>query len=224
MEKGYIYKLIDPTNNECRYIGKTIQKLKVRLYRHLNDIDKSISHKNSWLIGLRDKGLLNDVKIEILEECDLYILNEREVFWISEFKNNGHKLTNLTIGGDVGSMGHKHSDEAKRKISEVSKKMDRSHMRTKEFRDKISKSLIGNNRHKGSKHSEETKKKISESKKGTVSWNAQSVLQLDKEGKVIKEWRSAKYAAEHLGLSQGNIWSVINGNRNKCGGYKWKLK
>ncbi|NIQ16267.1 MAG: hypothetical protein GTO02_18310, partial [Candidatus Dadabacteria bacterium] len=88
----------------------------------------------------------------------------------------------------------------------------------------ISKSLIGNTRHKGHKHSEETKKQISESKKGTVSWNAQSVLQLDKEDNIINEWRSASDAAKNLGLSQGNIWSVINGDRNTCGGFKWKLK
>lgn len=223
MEKGYVYKLIDPTNNECRYIGKTIQKLKVRLYRHLNDIDKNVSHKNSWLLGLRNKGLLNEVKIEVLEECDLSILNEREVFWIGEFKNNGYRLTNLTIGGDVGSLGHKHSVEAKLKISEAGKKRKGKKM-SEQFRENVSKSLMGNTRHKGCKHTNITKQKISNSKKGTLSWNAISILQLTKEGDLIKEWVSATAAAKELNLSQGNIWSVINGNRKRCGGYKWELK
>ena len=93
-----------------------------------------------------------------------------------------------------------------------------------ETKKKISNSLIGKRgRNTGNKHSNETKNKISESKKGIVSWNAKPIIQLSKEGEKIKEWRSAKYAAEKLKLSQGNIWSVINGNRKTCGGFKWKL-
>jgi len=94
-----------------------------------------------------------------------------------------------------------------------------------EARKKISDSLKGKKgRNTGNKHSEETKIKISETKKGTISWNAKSIIQLSKDDKKIKEWRSAKSAAEKLKLSQGNIWSVINGDRNTCGGFKWKLK
>jgi hypothetical protein len=94
-----------------------------------------------------------------------------------------------------------------------------------ETRKKISDSLIGQRgRNTGNKHSEETKKQISETKKGTLSWNATPILQLTKNNEVIKEWVSAHAAAKELKLSQGNICSVINGNRNKCGGYKWKLK
>jgi hypothetical protein len=103
----------------------------------------------------------------------------------------------------------------------INKKGDKLSIDT---RKKISESLIGNTRRKNCKHSEETKKQISETKKGTLSWNATPVLQLSKDGELIKEWVSATAAAKELGLSQGNIWTVINGGRNTCGGYKWKLK
>jgi len=93
-----------------------------------------------------------------------------------------------------------------------------------ETKEKIRKSLLGNTRRKGTKTTDYTKKLISEAKKGTLSWNATPVIQLTKNGDFIKEWVSATAAAKELKLSQGNIWSVINGNRNKCGGYKWKLK
>lgn len=223
MRKGYIYKLICPIEGECRYVGKTVQRLSKRLYKHKYDKRKNPSYKNSWLIQLEGKGLLNELNIELIEECDVSVLNDREIFWIAKLKGDGHKLTNMTEGGDVGSLGHKHTDEAIKKISEAGKRR-KGYKHTDEAKKNISKSLIGNDRHKGCNHSEETKKQISESKKGIVSWNAQIVLQLDKEDKIINEWRSAKYAAEHLGLSQGNIWSVINGDRNTCGGFKWKLK
>ena len=224
MRKGYVYKLICPISGECRYVGKTVQSLSKRLYKHKYDKKFNPSHKNSWLIQLDAKGLLDELKIELIEECNVSVLNDREIFWIAKLKNDGYKLTNMTDGGDVGSLGHKHTDEAKRKISEAGKRF-KGIKRSEKTRKKISDSLRGKiGRNTGNKHSEETKKKISESKKGVVSWNAQSVLQLDKEGNMINEWRSASDAANKLGLSQGNIWSVINGDRNTCGGFKWTLK
>ena len=222
MRKGYIYKLICPFYGECRYVGQTVQKLNKRLYKHKYNRRRNLSHKNSWLVQLEYKGLLDEIKIEIIEECYISELNEKEIYWISKFKKDGYKLTNMTEGGECGSLGCKHTDETKFKISEAAKKL-KGRKRSQEFKHKISKSLIGNSRHKGSKHSIETKKQISESKKGVVSWNAQTVLQLDKEDNIINEWRSASDAAKNLGLSQGNIWSVINGDRNTCGGFKWKL-
>jgi hypothetical protein len=46
---------------------------------------------------------------------------------------------------------------------------------------------------------------------------------------VVGDWvvptrAYATAAAKGLNLSQGNIWTVINGGRNTCGGYKWVLK
>ena len=94
-----------------------------------------------------------------------------------------------------------------------------------EARHKISVSLMGKpSRNTGNKHSEETKKQISETKKGTESWNAKPIYQMNKQGSIVKEWRSATYAAKCLGLSQGNIQTVINGKRKTCGGFMWKLK
>lgn len=222
MKTGFIYKLICPTSGEVRYVGKTVQSLTKRLYKHQYERSRNPSKKNSWLIGLEKLGLLFDVKIELVEECGIDKLNEREIFWIKFFKDSGCKLTNMTEGGDVGSLGHKHSQEAIEKIKKRAKE-PRAKM-SDEGKKNISKSLVGNLRHKGYKHNEETKKQISEIKKGTLSWNATPVLQLTKDGELVKEWVSSHAAAKELGLSQGNIWTVINGGRNTCGGYKWRLK
>lgn len=224
MNKGYIYGLKCPFENKCRYVGQTVQPLSKRLYKHLYEIDKHNTYKNAWLKKLRRLNLLIDIEIFIIEQCDINKINEREIFWIKEYKAMGYSLTNTTEGGDCGSLGYKHSNEAKTKISEAGKRQ-KGKKRTNDTKNKISESLKGKiGRNTGNKHSDETKKQISESKQGTISWNAKAILQLDKDDNMIKEWQSAKYAAQQLKLSQGNIWSVINGNRNKCGGYKWKLK
>lgn len=222
MKKGLVYKLICPISGDERYIGKTIQSLDRRLYKHLYERKRNPSKKNSWLIKLEQLGLLFKVKIELIEECNIDELNCREIFWIKHYKDFGCNLTNMTNGGDVGSLGYKHTNDAIEKIKKRAKE-PRTKM-SDEGRKNISISLIGNTRRRGYKQNEETKKRISESKKGKLSWNAISILQLSKDGNVIKEWVSARSAAKELKLSQGNIWGVINGDRSSCGGFKWKLK
>lgn len=86
----YIYKLIDPKNNEVRYVGKTIN-IKRRYKQHL--YDKRTSHKSSWVQSLRNQKL--KPILEILEICNTDNWKEREIYWISQFSN----LTNLKEGG-----------------------------------------------------------------------------------------------------------------------------
>jgi group I intron endonuclease len=86
----YIYKLIDPRNNEVRYVGKTIN-IKRRYKQHL--YDKRASHKSSWVQSLRTHKL--KPVLEILEICNDNNWKEREVYWIGQFNN----LTNLKEGG-----------------------------------------------------------------------------------------------------------------------------
>lgn len=50
------------------------------------------------------------------------------------------------------------------------------------------------------------------------------VLQLDENGNVLKEWPSAKVAAEALGMSWRNISSVCYGQRKHACGFRWRLK
>ena len=54
------------------------------------------------------------------------------------------------------------------------------------------------------------------------------VIQLSKEGKVVKTWESITAAEKALGISSGNITGVLNPNikkrpiRHTAGGFKWK--
>lgn len=50
---------------------------------------------------------------------------------------------------------------------------------------------------------------------------SKAVIQIDLNGKVIKVWGSAMEAQRELGISNGNISSVVNGQRQTAGGFKW---
>ncbi|MBQ9355282.1 MAG: hypothetical protein IJT84_06350 [Clostridia bacterium] len=57
--------------------------------------------------------------------------------------------------------------------------------------------------------------------KGT---GGKTVLQLDDDGNIIKEYKSLTEAAEKLNMDASNISKVLHGQCKKAGGYKWKLK
>jgi group I intron endonuclease len=202
------------------YVGKGKNK---RLEEHLWESrlkhDDFKSRKIKSIINDGYKPLFIKVK-ENLTENDAFDLEINLINLIGRYNLNLGPLTNLTNGGDgisgliktethrknlsISSFGKKMSDEAKRKVSE---------------------SLRGKpGRNTGNKHTQETKNKISTTKKGTISWNATPIFQLDLDGNFIKEWRSATNAAQELRLNQGNICEVLNGRRKSCGGFRWIFK
>jgi hypothetical protein len=108
-----IYGLVDPKNNQIRYIGKTQQPLKRRLTQHIYDNGLSNKYKYNWINKLKNEGLKPQI-IE-LETCNEENWVEREKFHI---KNNNN-LTNLTDGGESGLFFTK---EIIKKISDGLKK------------------------------------------------------------------------------------------------------
>lgn len=68
------------------------------------------------------------------------------------------------------------------------------------------------------------KKLSSEHIKKVIEKMKQPIIQLDKQDNFIREWPSAKDAAETLNIKGGHISSCCRGERKTCNGFKWKLK
>lgn len=109
VKETYIYKISDEFGN-VRYIGKSNNPRR-RLYQHIND--KSNKHKFNWLNSIIKRG--SKPIIEVIEKVSVDIWQEREIYWISKFKEDGFDLINMTIGGDGGN-GHKHTKKSKKKM------------------------------------------------------------------------------------------------------------
>lgn len=115
----FIYTLSDPDTNEIRYIGKT-KNIENRYNRHIQKcyLDKygKNTYKSNWiksLIKINKKPI-----IEILDEGDKYNINDLEIYWISQFKSWGFRLTNMSEGGEIGVdwTGRKHSILSKERM------------------------------------------------------------------------------------------------------------
>jgi hypothetical protein len=109
--KAAVYALIDPRDNEVRYIGKTFRSVHRRLRRHLSPCYlKGNTHKERWLRQLIARGL--EPAVVVLETCatdeELCSAERRH---IAEHRTRGVRLTNATDGGD-GTAGYKRTPQA----------------------------------------------------------------------------------------------------------------
>ena len=156
METTFIYALIDPRNFEVRYIGKSDDPaLRLRSHVYTSKEKKKNIHKANWIKQLLSFGLFPI--LQIIEECDESIWEEREKYWISFYKKNmKNNLVNITEGGEGGATfkGKFHSQEAKKKIGIAS----------------LGRNLGRVAWNRGILCSQENIKKLSESHKGQVSW------------------------------------------------------
>lgn len=98
--KYLIYALIDSRSKEIRYVGRSSSGL-VRPKSHMYPCNlKDDSYKTRWI-----KKNLGHIEIKILEEMDCSkLLDEREIYWISQFTN----LVNTQAGGKTGPAIYKY--------------------------------------------------------------------------------------------------------------------
>ena len=113
---GKIYKIKNLVNQK-EYVGCTISTLKKRFEEHIFRCTKSDS--NTKLCNSVRKYGPDKFMIELIEECELLSIYEREKFYINEMKTFDSGL-NSTIGGE-GCLGYKHSKEIREKISKTLK-------------------------------------------------------------------------------------------------------
>ena len=92
---GRIYKITNLINNKV-YIGQTINTLQERWWGHCQNVNSN-SYKMVIKRAIKKYGK-ESFKIELLEECDQKLLNEKERFWINYY-NSFKEGYNSTIGG-----------------------------------------------------------------------------------------------------------------------------
>lgn len=112
-----IYRLIDPTNNDTRYIGQSVYGLK-RARGHLwpSNLRAGQTRCDRWIKKLLANGHVPIA--EVVERCEESALNERERWWITFARAWGCDLTNLADGGKSGS-GWRASDEKRAKLKQI---------------------------------------------------------------------------------------------------------
>jgi group I intron endonuclease len=182
-KQGIIYLITNLINGK-KYVGQTRQKLNERIHEHKRKSNKIIK----GIDGAIKKYGWENFKVEIIEECPIEMLNEREIFWISELNTKIPNGYNITDGGD-GSNGHSPSPETRAKISAANKGRPAPN--------------------KGKPCSEATRKKISEANKGKPAPNKgkpspNKGKPSHRKGKTLPKETCAKMSAARMGSKNPN--------------------
>lgn len=125
---GYIYKIVNSVNNKI-YVGKTTKTLDKRLEEHRHEAQRyakdplNFGYKTKIYPAMSKYGIDN-FDIFQIEEVDNELLNEREMYWISELHcledSFGYNISPGGLGGPLFK-GHHHSEETRRKLSRMFK-------------------------------------------------------------------------------------------------------
>ena len=149
-------------------------------------------------------------------------LNKHETFYIQQYKDQGFKMLNVTLGG-AGIFGYKHTKETIEKM-----KINNSGKSNPNY----GKGLFGKKNGNYGKgcfaeangiHGTKRPKKVIDA---VAKANSKIVLQFDLSENLIKEWPSCKEAGRSLNIIGSNISasaSPINKVKT-AGGFIWKYK
>lgn len=215
-----IYKITNTTNNKC-YIGQS-RDIEARWAKHLS------AYKSSpdWeLYRAFKKYGISAFKFEVIEECSIEELNEREIYWIAQYDsfNNGY---NMTLGGEACNGTNDkivyQYDLSGRFVKEYKSAHDAARENNIQFTN-ICKVCRGERKTAGGFGWSYTKVENIEPIK-TKRLGDSTVLQFTKEGEFVAEYSSAKEARRQTGINDTTIGLVCKGKGKTAGGFVWKYK
>lgn len=194
---GSVYMFVNKTNNK-KYIGKTISKISSRFSAHEN------KSKNS------DYYFYKAIRKYSWEGFDKYVIFQTNV--LTNNKVNKSLLNSIICDKEIEFINKFNTNNSNFGYNTTG----------------------GGEGMTGIKFSEETRKKMSESRKGegnsmygkTLEKNPRSIpiLQLDKDGNIIKQWSCAVEIHQELGYSISMIRNCYNGKYEFYKEYKWIKK
>ena len=94
----YIYKITNDVNDKV-YIGKTTKSIETRFNEHKRERKRNRC-KSRPIYQAMNKYGFNKFHIDVVEECSIDKLDERESFWINEYNSfaNGYNFTTGGVG------------------------------------------------------------------------------------------------------------------------------
>jgi group I intron endonuclease len=230
-----IYKIINP--NDKVYIGQSIN-IEKRWYNHSHPSKSVIGRKlyNSF----KKHGIKNH-KFEIIEECELTKLNEREIFWKQHYINllgwekmlfcelydrgGGPRSEDIKMKISISSMGKNSKVILQYNLNgEFIKEWDTVKEAEYNYKTGISDVLRGKGKTSGGFIWRYKENPLDINHKISSHKLSKPTNQYDLEGNLIKEWNSLMEIQNELKYPNSNISSCCIGKQKTAYGYKWKYK
>lgn len=226
MKTTFIYRLVDPRDNNKCYVGKANNPLKRLLEGHLLPSNlKKRTRKNSWVKSLLKLGLRP--KLEIIDEVNYNEWQFWEQHYISLYKSWGFNLTNETNGGDAPPP-HQDLSLEKQKVKIEKQKQTKKNWTVEKYNSFVTKlSLVNLGVSYEQKFGKEQAKLEREKRRqGVIKSYNKTTVQYNLLGEELRVWSSAKEAEYFYNkrLTATNISACCNKKQKTAYGFKWEYK
>lgn len=196
--------------NKKQYVGITRQLLRTRWVQHCHGQASDMP-----IVRAINKYGRENFEMSVLEECEEENLGAREQHWIAKLDTfkSGY---NATEGGDGGIKGWKHTEDAKRRMSEarMGNKNAAGQVISQERRDALSKLHKGKQHSLGHRHTDDAKQKITEAQH-------KKVYQYTPDGVFVAEYASVIEAAKAVNGKRSGISRVCRGIKKHHRDHQW---
>lgn len=192
-----IYKITNTINNKV-YIGQSTDIAK-RWSAHKNPKVE----ENTLLRKAFQKYGIEHFLFEIIEECSIEQLNEREIYWIQYYNSYGEQGYNMTYGGDSHiTLDYEQIKTNYLETKSIHKTSEILHINRESVRKVLQYYNI------------EYKADISTPQK-IIMINPYTLEEMH-------EFNSIVEGANYVGISEGAIRACLSGKHSVAGGYYWK--
>lgn len=223
---GIIYLITNNVNNK-KYIGQTTRGLKERWYQHIYDARTKRTNMPLHL-AMNKYGVDNFSIKEIDSAFSKEELNQKEKDYIEYYNSQikHGKGYNIELGGENREIRGSHVYQFSLDGKEI-----------KEFNSIASAARETGTSPSGISLCCQKKRRFSNDFQWCYSKNkdfivgirptpqqktSKSVIQYDDKNNIIKIWESATQASKELNIPRQHIYKVCKGERQHCGGYKWR--
>lgn len=185
-----IYKITNPQGKI--YIGQSVN-LEKRKFQYKN-LNAGVKKQPKIFNSIKKYGWESH-KWEIIEECEVEFLDEKELYWGLYYNVLGKNGLVLRLGKGKGKLSQKVKNHLSIKHTGMKKPWAGKNM----------------------KLTEEHKEKLKKAKKNTLN----PIFQYDLKGNFIKEWQNPKRASVDLQINNGYLSTIIDNINLSLGGYRW---
>jgi group I intron endonuclease len=232
--KSGIYKIVHIESGKT-YIGQS-DDLERRLNAHKNWFMNPKRIINRHLYNYAKKYPIDAFSFEIVEQCDINVLDEKEAHWCSTYKDN---TFNVRLD-PVTNRGVKRTDEFCAMNSEIQKKRFSDPDNLAKHREMIKQRSLNpkwikgvNDAAKKRAADPEWRRKQKEIVNGQEradqikikNFNngySNCVAMLDRDGNMLDYFLNVQDASRSINKGRGNISSCLTGKLGTAYGYKWK--
>lgn len=211
-----VYKIRNTVNGKL-YFGITKCGISKRWNEHKHNAMRNKKH-NHLSLAIRKYGV-ESFDITLVCECS----NEEEMYAMEKNLIAKHETTNRlfgynnSIGGEVSSIGAKHSVETRKRLSDIQMgKKRRPHSELTKQKQRIAA--------KNRKISRDVIEASVAARKGKPAHNRKAVSQFDFDGNLVSSFNSQREAAKAVGGTTTAFPLLKKGRLKTYKGYKWTFE